>query len=406
MSQPHHVDLFSPEFRANPYPTYARLREEAPVHRVPLSDGRCLWLVTRYEDVMDVLKDERFVKNWRQVMSPEQLADWPVQEGPFTSTMLSLDPPDHTRLRALVHKAFTAPFVEKLRGRIQEIADQLIDGLLARGEMDLIDDYAFPLPILVIAEMLGVPAKDRDRIRRWSNALVVGGVLTKEEIEQIKPQVEAFAAYLHDLCEARRKEPSGDLISALVHAEEEGERLSQPELMSMVFLLLIAGHETTVNLIGNGMLALFEHPRELAKLREDPSLIRSAVEEFLRFNGPVETSTERFAREDIEYQGQLIGKGQQVMVVLASANHDASHFKDAGRLDIGRADNKHLAFGHGIHYCVGAPLARLEGQIGISTLLRRLPDLRLATPPEAIRWRPGLLLRGLQGLQVAFSPQA
>jgi cytochrome P450 len=398
------INLMDPAFKANPYPTYARLRAEAPVQRVPLPDGRGLWLVTRYDDVAAVLKDPRFVKNWRTVMSPEQLALWPLEESPFANHMLNFDPPDHTRLRALVHKAFTAPFVERLRGRVQEIADQLIDAVKDRGQMDLIDAFAFPLPILVIAEMLGVPARDRDKIRRWSNALVGLGLRTKATMREIRPQIMEFADYLRGLCEERRKEPGADLISALVHAEEGGQKLTPSELTAMVFLLLIAGHETTVNLIGNGTLALLLHPEELAKLKADPSLIKPAVEEFLRFDGPVETSTSRFAAEDLEFQGQLIPKGEEVLVVIAAADHDPAHFKDPARLDISREDNKHLGFGLGIHYCVGAPLARMEGQIGIGTLFRRLPDLRLAVPPEALRFRPSVLLRGVEELPVTFSP--
>ena len=398
------VNLMSPAFKANPYPTYARLRAEAPVQRVPLPDGRILWLITRYDDVVAVLKDPRFVKNWRTVMSPEQLAVWPLLDSPFADNMLNFDPPDHTRLRALVHKAFTTPFVERLRGRIQEITDQLIDAVKDRGQMDLIDAFAFPLPILVIAEMLGVPARDRDRIRRWSNALVSVGIRTKATVQGVRQQVMEFADYVRGLCDERRKEPGADLISALIHAEEGGQKLTPSELTAMVFLLLVAGHETTVNLISNGTLALLLHPEELAKLKADPSLIKPAVEEFLRFDGPVETSTSRFAAEDLELHGQIIRKGEEVLVVLAAADHDPAYFKDPARLDIAREDNKHLGFGLGIHYCVGAPLARLEGQIGIGTLFRRLPDLRLAVAPEALRFRPSVLLRGVEELPVTFSP--
>jgi cytochrome P450 len=271
-----------------------------------------------------------------------------------------------------------------------------------RGEMDLIDDYAFPLPITVIAELLGVPAEDRNKFREWSNAAVSGDT-TQEYLEKILlPHMQAFTDYLRAMFEEKRKNPKDDLISGLVRAEEAGDTLSEDELLGMVFLLLIAGHETTVNLIGNGVLALLQHPDQLQKLRDDPSLIKPAIEELLRYDGPVETSTERFAREDIAIGGTVIPKGEMVMVVLASADHDPERFTAPDALDITRAHNRHLAFGKGIHFCLGAPLARMEGQIAIGTLLRRMPELRLADPPESLTWRPGMVLRGLKGLPVEF----
>jgi cytochrome P450 len=404
MTQPVQVDLFSPEFKANPYPHYARLRSEAPIYRVALPDGRGMWLVTRYADVAAVLKDERFVKDWRNALTPEQLAQVPpVPEvmKPLARNMLDIDPPDHERLRALVSKAFTPRLIEGMRPRVQAIADALLDVVEDGGEMDLIDDYAFPLPITVIAELLGVPAEDRDRFRRWSDAAVSGNA-TQEYVESILPEMQAFVDYLREMFEEKRKEPGEDLVSRLIEAEEAGDKLSEDELLAMVFLLLIAGHETTVNLIGNGTLALLQHPDQLEKLKSDSSLIKPAIEELLRYDGPVETSTERFAREDVEVNGQVIPKGEMVLVVIAAADHDPARFTDPDQLDITRKDNKHLAFGKGIHYCLGAPLARMEGQIAISTLVRRMPDLRLKVPPEELSWRPGLILRGLQGLPVEF----
>ena len=405
MSQPPRVDLFDPSFKADPYPTYAKLRSSAPVYRAALPDGRGVWLITRYDDVLAVLKDQRFVKDWRGALTPEQLAQVPpIPEvmKPLSQNMLDTDPPDHERLRALVSKAFTPRLIERLRPRVQAISDGLLDAVQDRGEMDLINDYAFPLPITVIAELLGVPAEDRNNFREWSDAAVSGNA-SQEYMEQILiPHMQAFTDYLRALFEEKRSNPKDDLVSALVRAEEAGDRLSEDELLGMVFLLLVAGHETTVNLIGNGVLALLQHPDQLRKLKEDPSLIKPAVEELLRYDGPVETSTERFAREDVEIGGQVIPRGEMVLVVLAAADHDPERFPDPDELDITRTDNRHLAFGKGIHHCLGAPLARMEGQIAISTLLRRMPNLRLKGSPESLSWRPGMILRGLRGLPVEF----
>ena len=405
MSQPPRVDLFDPAFKADPYPTYARLRSSAPVYRAALPDGRGVWLITRYEDVLAVLKDQRFVKDWRGALTPEQLAQVPpIPEvmKPLSQNMLDTDPPDHERLRALVSKAFTPRLIERLRPRVQAISDGLLDAVQDRGEMDLIDDYAFPLPITVIAELLGVPAEDRNNFREWSDAAVSGNASQEYMEEILIPHMQDFTDYLRALFEEKRANPGDDLVSALVRAEEAGDRLSEDELLGMVFLLLVAGHETTVNLIGNGVLALLQHPDQLRKLKEDPSLIKPAVEELLRYDGPVETSTERFAREDVEIGGQVIPRGEMVLVVLAAADHDPEHFSDPDELDITRTDNRHLAFGKGIHHCLGAPLARMEGQIAISTLLRRMPNLRLEGSPESLSWRPGMILRGLRGLPVEF----
>jgi cytochrome P450 len=407
MAQTPQVDLFDPTFKTNPYPTYAELRSEAPVYRAELPDGRGVWLVTRYDDVVAVLKDERFAKDWRSAMTPEQLAQIPpIPEvmKPLSENMLDKDPPDHERLRRLVSKAFTPRLIERMRPRVQEIADTLLDAVKKKdkGGMDLIDDYAFPLPITVIAELLGVTAEDRNRFREWSDAAVSGDT-TQEYVEKILlPHMQAFIAYLRGLFEEKRRDPKDDLISALVLAEEAGDKLSEDELLAMVFLLLVAGHETTVNLIGNGTLALLQNPDQLQKLKDDPSLIKPAIEELLRYDGPVETSTERFAREDVAIGDMVIPKGEMVMVVIAAADHDPERFPEPDAMDIARADNKHLAFGKGIHHCLGAPLARMEGQIALGTLLRRMPDLRLKSSPESLTWRPGMVLRGLTGLPVEF----
>jgi cytochrome P450 PksS len=398
------VDISSAAFKANPYPYFARLRTEAPVHRVPLPGRQVAWLITRYEDVAAMLKDPRFVKDRRHVQSPEQAAREPWIPGflkPLQQNMLDLDEPDHTRLRGLVHKAFTPRLVEQMRERIERLANGLLDQVRDRGRIDLMRDYAVPIPTTVIAEMLGVPVEDRHRFQRWSSALVTAnptwwGTLT------LIPNAWALLRYIRKQIRARRAAPRDDLITALVQAEEAGEKLSEDELVAMITLLLIAGHETTVNLIGNGTLALLRHPDQLARLHDDPKLIRPAVEELLRYDSPLMTATERFAREDVTVAGVTIPRGEMVFAVIASANRDDRQFPHADTLDIGREPNRHLTFGHGAHYCVGAPLARLEGQIAIGTLIARAAELQLAVPPEGLRWRRGLVLRGLASLPVAL----
>ena len=397
------VNLLDPAFKANPYPTYAALRSAAPVHRVTLPEGQSVWLITRYDDVVTVLKDDRFVKDWRNAKTPEQIVQIPHQAevlAKLDHNLLKLDPPDHTRLRALVHKAFTPHLVAGLRDRIQTIADTLLDAVQAKGKLDLIADYAFPLPIIVIAELLGVPAEDRDKFRAWSDMAV--STTSYAEVEKTASAMLDFTAYLGVLFEARRAAPQDDLISALVLSEEVGDKLTEDELFAMVYLLLVAGHETTVNLIGNGTLALLQHPDQLARLKADPTLIESAIEELLRYDGPVETSTVRYASEDIAIGGAVIPRGEMVFVVIGSADHDPEQFPNPETLDIGRDIDRHVAFGMGPHYCLGAPLARLEGRIAINTLLRRLPNLRLEVAPETLSWKPGLVLRGLHTLPLIF----
>lgn len=398
------VNIASPEFKANPYPFYARLREESPVCRVILPTREPAWLITRYADVTTALKDDRLVKNAANALTSEQLARQRWFRKVFVSlrrNMLSLDPPDHTRLRALVQKAFTPRMVEQMRPRIEVLADGLLDAVQSQRRMDVIRDYALPLPATIIAEMLGVPAKDRHRFHRWSNAIMSAASSTWR-LAKVIPNALALVRYLRKIIRVRRTDPGDDLVSALIQAEEAGDRLSEAELSSMVFLLLAAGHETTVNLIGNGTLALLEHPDQLQKLRDEPALIKPAVEELLRYTGSVDIATERYAREDVTVAGETIPRGEMVLAVVASANRDERQFPHPNLLDIAREPNKHLAFGLGTHFCLGASLARLEGQIAIATLLRRAPELRLAAPPDRLRWRRGLLLRGLESLPVAF----
>jgi cytochrome P450 PksS len=396
------VNIASPEFKANPYPFYARLRAAAPVHRMTLPTGEPGWLVTRYDDVVAVLKDERLVKNRANALTAEQEARQPWFRKLFPKlrrNLLNQDPPDHTRLRAIVSRAFTPRLVEQMRDRIQVLTEHLLDRAGRRGRIDLIRDYALPLPTTVIAEMLGVPPEERHQFHRWSNAIISAAASTWQLVQSV-PNVWAFLRYVRKTVRKRRADPGPDLISALARAEEAGDRLSEDELLAMVFLLLVAGHETTVNLIGNGTLALLEHPDQMAKLRADPALIRPAVEEMLRYSSPVELATERYAREDVSVAGVTVPRGEMVFAVLASANRDERQFANPDTLDITREPNKHLAFGLGTHFCLGAPLARLEGQVAINTLLRRFPRLRLAAAPATLRWRRGLLLRGLEALPV------
>ena len=399
-------DLFSPQFKADPFPTLAAMRQDAPIYGHVARNGSTIWYITRYDDVLEVLRDnERFVKDVAHTLLPEELE----RKRPSTLTqrlinenMLFADPPDHTRLRALVNQAFTPRRVEENAPRVQAIADTLIDRVVAAKQMDLIADFALPLPTIVITDLLGIPAADRELVADWSQAIIAPGRhgLT---FSARKRKVRAFVAYLQELFAERQRQPEDDLISALVNAEEAGERLNQAELSSMVALLLVTGHETTVNLIGNGVLALLRHPDQLARVKAgDEKGVETAVEELLRFDGPVETSTTRWVRRDVVYKGCLMRRGDVVRVVLAAANRDESQFPAADTLDVCRNSNRHLAFGHGIHYCLGAPLARLEGKIALQTLFGRLPNLRTAVPPAELSWRSGVLFRGLERLPLSW----
>ena len=400
-------DLYSPEFRANTYETFERMRRDDPVFAQPGIDGETMiWFVTSHDEAVAVLLDDkRFVRDPALALAPEELAAFqagaPEALAFIESHMLNKDGDEHRRLRKLVTKAFTPRMVEQLRPRIQEIADGLIDAVEARGEMELIDDFAFPLPITVIAEMLGIPVSDRDSFRRWSNTLVTPA-LTPEDVEMFTTLIGEFVAYLRDLFAQRRSEPGKDLVSALLEVEEGGDTLSEQELSSMVALLIIAGHETTVSLIGNAVLALLQHPEQRAKLAGDPAQTARAVEELLRYDSPVERTLNRWAATDVELAGQTIKKGDGVIVIVGSANRDASRFHDPDTLDLERDDLKHLAFGRGSHYCLGAPLARVEAEIALTTLLRRLPGLRLAMSADELYWRPVPLFRSLAELRVAW----
>lgn len=407
------INLASPDFKLEQYPILAQLRSEDPLHKLALPGNREGYLVTRYEDAELILKDQRFVKEVQHALSPAQIAEFyswlirPEEEQAANSDpsmnhhMLNTDPPDHTRLRALVNLSFTPRLVEQWRERIQNMTNELIDAVEPNGEMELINDIAFPLPITVITSMLGIPAEDHPRFRIWSTA-VIESTGNPEAVQNAYGAIQEFRTYLQQTLRARRGQDRGDLLSKLVQAEMEGDKLSEDELIGMVFLLLVAGHETTVNLISNGMLALLLHPDQKEKLEQDPGLIKTAIEEFLRYQGPLQVATQRWAREDLELHGMHIRRGDYMVISLASANRDSEIFKDSDMLDITRKENRHLAFGKGIHYCLGAPLARMEGQIAINTLLARFPNLSLNIDPSELTWRPGATMMGLRALPLKF----
>ena len=391
-------DPRTPSFVADPYPFYARLRATTPVRYVPATDS---WWLTRYADVLLALHDQRFGKEpvepgGRQVspIATPGTTDLPLP-------MLFRNPPDHTRLRSLVNRAFTPRVVEELRPHIQEIANHLLDQVAGQGSMDLMSDFAVPLPAVVIAELLGVPASDRERFKTWSTDLVMALDATQpaERRAAAATSGQALTEYFAALIEQRRAAPQDDLVSSLIRVEEQGDRLSRGELLSMCTLLLVAGHETTTNLIGSGTLALLQHPDQLARLRQQPELLPSAVEELLRYTSPVQR-VGRIAREPLTIEGTTIPAGALVTPVLGAANHDPAVFQDPERLDLGRTDNRHLAFGRGIHFCLGAPLARLEGQIAFATLLARLPNLTFAGTAPA--WSANTSLRGLTTLPLKW----
>lgn len=403
-------DLFGPAFKANPYPTYAALRTASPLHRRMAADGKtAIWFITRYDDVAALLRDhKRFVKNVTNTLPPAERVHLPPTHPLLrllSNHMLNLDPPDHTRLRALVNKAFTGQMVTQMGVRIQRVADQLLDRVHAKGAMDLIEDFAFPLPMIVIAELLGIPPKDRLRFRNWSNAFVTPSANLQRSAKKLAKAgqvMEDFTRYMRQVFAERRREPRNDLISLLLQAEENGDTLSEEELFSMMILLIVAGHETTVNLIGNGMVALLQHPDQRELLQAQPALLPSAIEEMIRYDGPVERATMRFAAEDVTIGGETIRRGDAVSLVLAGADRDPAHFAQPDTFDITRQNNRHLGFGLGIHYCLGSALARLEGQIAVNTLMQRYPTLQLTTAVEQLKWRTIPILRGLHHLPVQW----
>ncbi|MEV5138623.1 cytochrome P450 [Streptomyces syringium] len=405
--------LFTWEFAADPYPAYAWLREHAPVHRTALPSGVEAWLVTRYADARQALADQRLSKNpahHSESAHGKGKVGIPGERSANLMThLLNIDPPDHTRLRRLVSKAFTPRRVAEFAPRVQELTDQLIDAFIDKGEADLIHEFAFPLPIYAICDLLGVPREDQDDFRDWAGMMIRHGGGPRGGVAR---SVKKMRGYLAELIHRKREElgegGDDDLISGLIRASDHGEHLTENEAAAMAFILLFAGFETTVNLIGNGVYALLRNPGERERLQRalaegDESLLATGVEELLRYDGPVELATWRFATEPITLGGQRIAAGDPVLVVLAAADRDPERFAEPDTLDLSRRDNQHLGYGHGIHYCLGAPLARLEGQAALATLLRRLPDLRLAADPEELRWRGGLIMRGLRTLPVEFT---
>jgi cytochrome P450 len=384
---------FLPEVRHDPYPTYRALRAADPVHRSPLMG---MWVLTRYDDIANVLRAPELSvdrSRWDGLVLPEGIE--------IQRSMLVVDPPDHTRLRTLVSKAFTPRTVERLRSRVEAIVSEILDRAQRAGGMEAVEDLAYQLPVTVIAEMLGVPPDDWPRFREWSRELVVSlDPMLAADPERLAGFIaarESLSAYLDGIVRLRRLDPRDDLISALIRVEEGGSGLTQRELIAMLVLLLVAGHETTVNLIGNGLLALLLHPEQLNHLRAEPELIETAVEELLRWDSPVKLSA-RVVLRDGEIGDKEVRKGELLLGMLGAANRDPEQFPDPDRLDLGRRPNQHLAFGRGIHFCLGAPLARLEGQVALGALVARFPRLRLAG--EAVRG-PTVTLRGLARLPIA-----
>ncbi|MET9434798.1 cytochrome P450 [Streptomyces sp. NPDC006551] len=402
--------LFTWEFATDPYPAYAWLREHAPVHRAKLPSGVEAWLVTRYADARQALADQRLSKNPAHHDEPAHAKGKTgipgERKAELMTHLLNIDPPDHTRLRRLVSKAFTPRRVAEFAPRVQELTDRLIDGFAEKGSADLIHEFAFPLPIYAICDLLGVPREDQDDFRDWAGMMIRHGGGPRGGVAR---SVKKMRGYLAELIHRKRLDPGDDLISGLIKASDHGEHLTENEAAAMAFILLFAGFETTVNLVGNGLYALLRNPDQRERLQVslaagERELLETGVEELLRYDGPVELATWRYAMEPLTIGGQEIPAGDPVLVVLAAADRDPARFDRPDTLDLSRRDNQHLGYGHGIHYCIGAPLARLEGQIALATLLTRLPDLRLAVDPADLRWRGGLIMRGLRTLPVEFDP--
>ncbi|ROQ24678.1 cytochrome P450 [Streptomyces sp. PanSC19] len=407
-------ELFTWEFASDPYPAYAWLREHAPVHRTTLPSGVEAWLVTRYADARQALADQRLSKNpAHHDESPHAKGKTGIpgeRKAELMTHLLNIDPPDHTRLRRLVSKAFTPRRVAEFAPRVQELTDRLIDAFAEKGSADLIHEFAFPLPIYAICDLLGVPPEDQDDFRDWAGMMIRHGGGPRGGVARSVKKMRGYLAELiHRKREGLRQEGADDLISGLIKASDHGEHLTENEAAAMAFILLFAGFETTVNLIGNGVYQLLRHPDQRARLQAslaagETGLLETGVEELLRYDGPVEMATWRYATRALTIGGQEIPAGDPVLVVLAAADRDPERFDGPDTLDLARRDNQHLGYGHGIHYCLGAPLARLEGQTALATLLTRLPDLRLAAGPAELRWRGGLIMRGLRTLPVEFSP--
>jgi cytochrome P450 len=398
--------LAAPDLIDDPYPTYKRLREEAPVFWSDTFNG---WVLTRYDDVVTTFLDPARFRNggrFEPVFNalPADLHDeFAAMRHHYRHGVISADPPDHTRLRVLLHKAFTPRAVDAMRGVAQRIVDARLDAFAPAGEMDVLSDLANPLPVAVIAQMMGVPSADGGRLKAWSDDMMrfqSGGRATPDVMRISKRALFEFRDYLKTLFAQRRAEPRDDLITALVMAEEQGDRLSEDELLATCVTLLVAGHETTTNLITNGLLALLNHPDQLAALRNDPDMMTPAIEECLRYDTSLQRNR-RIVGEDFEFAGQPMRKGQFIMQVIGAANRDPEVFAEPDRFDIARSPNPHIAFGRGIHFCLGAPLARIEAPIAIGALLQRFPNLQLATDQPEWRREQGAL-RSLRALPVRW----
>jgi cytochrome P450 len=399
-------DFNSPDFRRDPYPLYATLRERDPFY---FDDGLGMWVASRHADLSALLRDRRLGRGIEHIVSREALG-LPARDpkyAPFDRlsdhSMFDKEPPDHTRLRGLVHKAFTPRRIDNLRAHIQAITDNLLDAVRGRASFDLLEDFAVPLPVIVIAELLGVPEPDRHKLRPWSRDIVAMYELnhTPQQADRAIQAAEEFSAYLRHLADQRLRDPQDDLITALATVEEAGEVLTEDELVSTCVLLLNAGHEATVNVFGNGMWALFQHPDQLARLRAAPdALAASAIEEMMRYDTPLQLFR-RWVLEDMTFQGAELRQGQQVALLFGAANRDPARFDQPDALDVSRADNPHLSFSLGIHYCLGAPLARMELHTALTTLLRRVPDFSLDYTPQ---FRDSYVIRGLHDLIVRVGP--
>ena len=395
--------------RDDPFPLFAAVRELGPVHPVTLADGHNAWLVVGYEEARTALNDPRLSKDMHAALATGSGVVAEGLPGPsFARHMLSVDPPDHSRLRRLVSAAFTPRRVEALRPRVQAVVDDLLDAIAAAGPdatIDLVGAFAFPLPFTVICELLGVPEPDRADLGRGLIALLVP-TSTPDEYARAKAASDSVVAMLEALVDAKQASPGDDLVSGLITARDGDERLSTQELLSTIFQLIVAGHDTTASLIGNGVVALLQNPEQLEALRSDPAKLAVAVEELLRYDAPVPHSTFRYAVASIDIGHVTIPAGAQVIISLAAANRDSGQYAEPDELVLDRAESRHLAFGHGIHHCLGAPLARMEGQLAIGSLLRRFPSLRLGVPVNELHWGhgDGLVLRGLSELPVIAGP--
>ena len=397
--------LDRPDFYFDPYPVYHELRASDPVH---WSDIMGSWVLTRYDDVVATMRDpRRFSNAGRHALSLDRLPEHvrkkakPIYEH-YAVGLIHTDPPDHTRMRALINKVFTVRAMESLRPRVQKIVDDLLDAAAPNGQMDVMAALAYPLPVAIISQILGIPAEDNDNFAYWNegvNELTASGRTTEANLTRGLPIFQHLRAYLRELIEKRRRDPQDDLLSALVMVEEEGDRLSEEELITNYQTLITAGFETTMNLIGTGLLTLLRHPDQLARLRSDPSLTASAVEELLRYETPFQRNW-RVAAQDVDLGGKRIRRGHLVAQMLGAANRDPEVFPDPDRFDISRNSGSHIAFGYGIHFCIGAPLARIEADIAFRTLLRRFPKLRLMQ--ENADWRGEIVFRGLNSLMVEF----